>query len=233
MNNFSFLPVVRKAVLNKIAFLLLVFQSPVKAIRTVILFSCCFLNACHVEILPAWRSDDGYTAMSRADQNLFGDGAADNRQSGFTELDARDLKTMIADHHGITWLAVFSSWCPHALKDQERLITLRSELMSMNVLTVCLYTDFHPDFLNKKFQLTANGFPVYFMMHQPGVGQEQKMKSFFAALDYGLPDSGGVPQHFLLDSEGKIIYAQRGEINDPVSLLRGLASDGDLPISRR
>ena len=149
------------------------------------------------------------------------------------ETSPEQIRSIIKEYEGLTWLAVLSSWCPHALHDQQQLMMVQRELLQKGIQVLFVYTDFHPAFLRKKFLKSNHETTLMFMQHRPGVKEEIKSKKFLSEAVKGLPEYNGVPQHFLLDYEFNLVYSQQGEIKNLMQLLSGLSSDGDLPFVKR
>lgn len=222
-------PVADKAVPNGIAFVIQRIGFP--AYRMILL--CCWLFSCSIDVLPSWKPDDGYSSLSSAELKTLSGNKDDSTGALLQVATVSSVKSLIGNHPGFTWFTVLSSWCPHALHDQQVLLQVSGEMDAMGVQLICLYTDFHPAYLGKRFLKQNSIVPLYFMEHQPEMHQEEKARLFIRGLDYGLPEFEGVPQHFLLDENGRLFYAQRGELHDPISVLKALASDGDLHLTRR
>ena len=206
-------------------------QNALSVISVFLLISV--LNSCTIEILPVKNPDDGFDRMGEKERGLLTDADSLIEKCHFNETSPEQIRSIIEEYEGLTWLSVLSSWCPHALHDQQQLMIMQRELLQKGIQVLFVYTDFHPAFLRKKFLKSNHETTLMFMQHRPGVKEEIKSKKFLSEAVKGLPEYNGVPQHFLLDYEFNLVYSQQGEIKNLMQLLSGLSSDGDLPFVKR
>ncbi len=199
----------------------------------VVSIAFCFLSlltSCIIQ-MGYRKENDGSTSLSKTDslhlakfdiQN-FNNASLQSTDSAriFQEIDGDGIK-LILKKNKFTWILLWATWCPHSYNDVPRALKYYENFLKGEKLNIVLVTqNYDMKAMNKMLSEFHYKKQCYVLSAgKYGTAEFEKVVRLKQEICTTCPEYKGVPQHILLDQDGKLIFFKAGELTKPDTILR-------------